>query len=182
MNIVKTFIKDLIIIRPQEFCDNRGSFFEAYNEAEFYNAGINCHFVQDNQSRSIKNVLRGMHIQKNYPQAKLIRVVKGTIWDVSVDMRRNSSTFGRWFGIELSAKNKKQILIPENFAHGFYTLSDDVEVLFKVTTSYHPGDEIGFIWNDKDIGIKWPIPQGISPILAEKDTQWRGFKETFLKK
>lgn len=180
MEIKSTPISGLSILEPRVICDNRGLFFEAYNESEFHKAGICYHFVQDNQSTSVKNVLRGVHVQRNFPQAKLARVISGVIWDVSVDMRRESPTFGKWFGVELSAQNKRQILIPENFAHGFYTLSDEAEVLYKVTTHFHSGDEIGFIWNDKDINIQWPIPKGIRPILADKDLNWKTFKETFL--
>jgi len=179
MNILQTYIDGLLIINPNVYVDNRGSFFESYNKSEFQKRGILCNFVQDNQSLSFKGILRGLHIQKNFPQAKIVRVLRGKIWDVAVDLRNESPTYGQWFGIELSSENKKQLLIPENFAHGFLTLSYEAEVLMKVTTHYHPEDEIGFIWNDPYINIEWPIPAEMNIILADKDKQWKTFRETF---
>jgi dTDP-4-dehydrorhamnose 3,5-epimerase len=179
MNLLKTYLDGLSIINPNIYDDNRGSFFEAYNKEELQGKGILYNFVQDNQLLSFKNVLRGVHVQKENPQAKIVRVLRGRIWDVAVDMRKHSLTYGKWFGLELSSENKKQLFIPENFAHGFLTLSDEAEVLMKVTTHYHPGDEIGFIWNDPFINIEWPIHVGMDIILADKDKQWKTFKETF---
>lgn len=149
-------IEGLCMIEPKVFDDNRGSFTEAYNESEFFEYGLSAHFVQDNEVHSKKGVLRGMHVNVNHPQAKLIRVLRGTIFDVVVDLRRTSVTYGKWFGVELSADNKKQLYIPEGFGHGYLTLSD-ADVLFKVTTHYIPGDEIGFAWNSTQNYFKWPV-------------------------
>ena len=134
-------------------------------------------FVQDNQSMSVKGVLRGLHFQKQYPQGKLVRVVRGTVFDVAVDLRPLSLTYGKWFGVELSAENKKQFYIPEGFAHGFLVLSDEAEFAYKCTDFYHPGDEGGLIWNDSDIGIAWPIEENMQLIISEKDQKWGGFHE-----
>lgn len=177
--IKSTSFNGLYIIEPDVYKDNRGFFFEAYNQKFMCEAGLNMNFVQDSQSLSKRGVLRGMHLQKDFPQGKLVRCINGRIWDVVVDLRKESKTFGKWYGIELSAENRKQLYIPENFGHGFLTLSDEAEVLFKVTDFYHPGDEIGFTWNDPDIDIKWPISDEIEIILAEKDMNWPGFKELF---
>ena len=152
-------------------------------------------FVQDNQSMSTKGVLRGLHYQKEYPQGKLVRVIKGTVFDVAVDLRRDSKTYGKWYGVELSEENKKQFYIPEGFAHGFLVLSDEAEFCYKVTDFYHPGDEGGLAWNDPEIGIKWPkvigeysgsaspkgykMEDGTLLNLSDKDKQMKGFKETF---
>ena len=136
-------------------------------------------FVQDNQSMSVKGVLRGLHFQKQYPQGKLVRVVKGTVFDVAVDLRAGSDTYGKWYGVELSEENKKQFYIPEGFAHGFLVLSDVAEFCYKCTDFYRPGDEGGMIWNDPEIGIEWPIPEGMRLIISEKDQKWKGFRDTF---
>ena len=152
---------------------------ETYNEQDFHEEGLMMKFVQDNQSMSVKGVLRGLHFQKQYPQGKLVRVIRGAVFDVAVDLRSDSKTFGKWFGVELTAENKKQFYIPEGFAHGFLVLSDEAEFVSKCTDFYHPGDEGGLAWNDPDIGINWPIPEGMELILSEKDQKWGGIKDGF---
>ncbi len=173
-------IAGLKVITPSVYGDNRGYFMETYNYNDFAAAGIDCTFVQDNQSASKKGVLRGLHFQIDYPQDKLVRVIKGEVFDVAVDLRKGSETFGKWFGVVLSEENKKQFFIPKNFAHGFLVLSDYAEFCYKVTDFYHPNDEGGMIWNDPEIGIKWPMPEGMTEkdlIFSEKDTKWGGIKE-----
>lgn len=173
-------IQGLCVIEPTVYGDARGYFVETYNYNDYKEAGINCVFVQDNQSASKKGVLRGLHFQINYPQAKLVRVVSGEVFDVAVDLRKGSETFGKWFGVVLSAENKKQFFVPEGFAHGFIVLSEQAEFAYKVTDFYHPNDEGGLFWNDSDIGIKWPIPAGMSQedlILSEKDKKWGGIRD-----
>lgn len=172
-------IEGLKVIEPMVFGDKRGYFMETYNANEFKDAGIDCVFVQDNQSASKKGVLRGLHFQIHYPQDKLVRAIYGEVYDVVVDLRRNHDTFGKWFGIVLSAENKKQILIPKGFAHGFVVLSDYAEICYKATDFYHPNDEGGLYWNDPDIGIEWQMPSGMSPedlILSDKDKAWGSFQ------
>jgi len=151
---IETPIKDLYVIEPTVFEDHRGYFMETYNENEFKKAGLNVDYVQDNQSKSKKGVLRGLHFQSKYPQGKLVRVIKGEVFDVAVDLRRNSETYGKWYGVILTEENKKQFYIPEGFAHGFLVLSDEAEFTYKCTDFYHPEDEGGIIWNDPDIGIE----------------------------
>lgn len=188
-------IEGLYIIEPSVFGDERGYFMETYNQKDFEEAGLNMVFVQDNQSMSVKGVLRGLHYQKQFPQGKLVRVVRGTVFDVAVDLRSNSKTYGKWFGVELSAENKKQFYIPEGFAHGFLVLSDEAEFCYKCTDFYHPGDEGGLAWNDPKIGIQWPhltgeyqgsasgagyeLEDGTPLNLSEKDQKWLGFEDTF---
>ena len=167
-------IEGLKVITPTVFGDNRGYFVETYNARDMAAAGIDRVFVQDNQSMSIKGVLRGLHFQKQFPQAKLVRAVRGTVFDVAVDLREGSKTYGKWFGVELSEDNFRQFYIPEGFAHGFLVLSDKAEFCYKVTDFYHPGDEGGLIWNDPTIGVEWPIPEGMELIFSEKDTKWPG--------
>lgn len=165
-------IKGLKIIEPSVFGDARGYFMETYNYNDFAEAGIDCQFVQDNQSASKKGVLRGLHSQKEYPQDKLVRVVNGEVYDVAVDMRPESETFGKWFGVLLSAENKKQFFIPKRFAHGFIVLSDYAEFCYKVTDFYHPNDELGIKWDDPEIAVEWPMPEGMTKddlIFSEKD-------------
>lgn len=162
-------IEGLCIIEPAVFGDERGYFMETYNQRDMAEAGLNMTFVQDNQSMSVKGVLRGLHFQKRYPQGKLIRVIKGEIFDVAVDLRKGSTSFGRWHGERLSEENKKQFYIPEGFAHGFYVLSEKAECCYKCTDFYHPDDEGGILWNDPEIGITWPLLPGIPVILSEKD-------------
>jgi len=176
---VDTVIPDLFIIKPTVFGDNRGFFMETYNKKEFERIGIDVDFVQDNHSKSKKGTLRGLHFQKEFPQAKLVRVIKGEVYDVVVDIRANSHTFGKWFGVILSEENKRQLLIPEGSAHGFLALTDIVEFTYKCSDYYHPEDEGGIIWNDPELSIEWPLEKyGIDdPLLSEKDTKWPTLKE-----
>lgn len=173
-------IAGLKVIEPAVFGDARGYFMETYNYQDFAEAGIDCTFVQDNQSSSKKGVLRGLHFQIHYPQDKLVRVVNGEVFDVAVDLREGSVTFGKWFGVILSAENKKQFFIPKGFAHGFVVLSEFAEFCYKVTDFYHPNDEGGLLWKDNEIGVQWPMPEGMSEddlILSDKDKVWGGLKE-----
>ena len=173
-------IKGLMVIEPTVFGDDRGYFMETYNYNDFAEAGIDCRFVQDNQSASKKGVLRGLHFQIHYPQDKLVRVIVGEVFDVAVDLREGSETFGKWYGVRLSAENKKQFFVPKGFAHGFIVLSDYAEFCYKVTDFYHPNDEGGLMWNDPDIAVEWPMPDGMTEedlILSEKDRVNSSFKE-----
>jgi dTDP-4-dehydrorhamnose 3,5-epimerase len=173
-------IEGLKVITPSVFGDERGYFMETYNLNDFKEAGIDMEFVQDNQSSSKKGVLRGLHFQINYPQDKLVRVVSGEVFDVAVDLREGSKTYGKWYGVKLSAENKKQFFIPKNFAHGFIVLSEFAEFAYKCADFYHPNDEGGIAWNDPDIGIEWPIPEGLRAenlIISEKDRNWGGIQE-----
>ena len=172
-------IEGLYVIEPTVFIDERGYFMETYNQNDFKEAGLNMTFVQDNQSMSVKGVLRGLHFQKQYPQGKLVRAVRGTVFDVAVDLRSDSKTYGKWFGVTLSAENKKQFYIPEGFAHGFLVLSDEAEFAYKCTDFYHPGDEGGLLWSDPEIGVDWPIEPGMELIISDKDKKWSGLKDTF---
>ena len=149
-------IEGLCVITPAVHGDNRGYFMETYSQRDMEENGIYINFVQDNQSMSIKGVLRGLHFQKNFPQTKLVRVIKGSVFDVAVDLRRESATYGKWYGIELTEENKKQFLIPRGFAHGFLVLSDTAEFCYKCDDFYHANDEGGLAWNDPKIGIQWP--------------------------
>ena len=177
ITVETTPIEGLFVITPTVFGDERGYFMETYNIADFKEAGIDCEFVQDNQSASKKGVLRGLHFQIEHSQAKLVRVFHGEVFDVAVDMRKGSKTYGKWFGVRLSEENKKMLFIPKNFAHGFLVLSDFAEFTYKCTDLYHPGDEGGIIYNDPDIGIDWPIPDGMELILSDKDKKWPTLKE-----
>lgn len=170
-------IEGLKVITPTVFGDSRGYFMETYNYNDFAEAGISVQFVQDNQSASKKGVLRGLHFQINYPQDKLVRVVNGEVFDVAVDLREGSVTYGKWFGVLLSAENKKQFFIPKGFAHGFLVLSDYAEFAYKCSDFYHPNDEGGIVYNDPKIGVEWPIPEGMELIMSEKDTKWGGLFE-----
>ena len=188
-------IEGLCVITPAVHGDKRGYFMETYNQRDMEEAGLNLNFVQDNQSSSTKGVLRGLHFQKQYPQGKLVRAIRGSVFDVAVDLRKHSKTYGKWFGVELTEENKKQFYIPEGFAHGFLVLSDIAEFCYKCTDFYHPGDEGGIAWNDPEIGITWPEVQGeydgtasakgytlsdSTPLnLSEKDQNWGGLKDTF---
>lgn len=165
----ETFIKDLFVITPTVFGDHRGYFMETYQKEEFANAGIDVEFVQDNESRSVRGVLRGLHFQKTQPQGKLVRVVEGSVFDVAVDLRGNSETYGKWYGVILSAENKKQFYVPEGFAHGFVVLSDTATFVYKCTRLYAPGDEGGLAYDDPDVGIEWPITDDMELKLSEKD-------------
>ena len=169
-------IEGLYIIEPTVHGDNRGYFMETYNQREMNEAGIDTVFVQDNQSASIRGVLRGLHRQINFPQSKLVRVIKGTVYDVAVDLRENSPTYLKWYGIELSEENKKQFFIPKGFAHGFLVLSDYAEFCYKVDDFFHPNDEGGIAYNDPTIGVKWPIEDDMRIILSEKDKAWQPLK------
>lgn len=170
-------IEGIKIIEPTVFGDARGYFMETYNYNDFKEAGIDQVFVQDNQSASRGGVLRGLHFQKQYPQDKLVRVISGEVFDVAVDLREGSPTYGRWVGAVLSAENKKQLFIPKNFAHGFYVCSDYAEFTYKCTDFYHPDDEGGLRWDDPEIGIDWPIPEGTTPVMSERDKVWGSFGE-----
>ena len=170
-------IDGLKIITPTVFGDARGYFMETYNYNDYKEAGIPEVFVQDNQSASKKGVLRGLHFQKQFPQDKLVRVIKGEVFDVAVDLREDSATFGKWFGVVLSEENKKQFFIPKNFAHGFLVLSDYAEFCYKCTDFYHPNDEGGLYFKDPAIGIDWPIPEGMELIMSDKDMHWGGLEE-----
>ena len=172
-------IKGLCVITPAVHGDNRGYFSETYNQRDINEAGLAYNFVQDNQSSSTKGVLRGLHFQIHYPQAKLVRVIRGAVYDVAVDLRRDSGTFGKYFGIELTAENHKQLLIPRGFAHGFLVLSDMAEFCYKCDDFYHPNDEGGIIWNDPDINISWPEID--TPLnFSEKDRNLPTFKEAVI--
>ena len=188
-------IDGLYVIEPTVHGDARGYFMETYNQKDMEEAGLTMKFVQDNQSCSTKGVLRGLHFQKEFPQGKLVRVVKGKVFDVAVDLRSNSKTYGQWFGVELSEENKKQFYISEGFAHGFLVLSDVAEFCYKCTDFYHPGDEGGLAWDDPSIGIVWPelvgkyngnasangykMTDGTAINLSEKDEKWLTLKDTF---
>lgn len=175
-----TEIEGVFIAEPAVFPDERGYFMETYNENDFKEEGIDLTFVQDNQSKSSKGVLRGLHFQKTQPQGKLVRVISGEVFDVAVDLRKASRTYGKWIGVRLSAENKKQFFIPKGFAHGFVVLSDEAEFVYKCTDFYKGDDEGGILWNDPDIGIEWPIEDiGEEKILlSEKDKLWKPLKDT----
>ena len=187
-------IEGLYVIEPAVHGDARGYFSETYNQNDMHEAGLDMIFVQDNESMSTKGVLRGLHFQKHYPQGKLVRVVKGAVYDVAVDLRQNSKTYGRYFAVTLSEENHKQFYISEGFAHGFLVLSDEAKFCYKVTDFYHPGDESGMAWNDPEIGIDWPVvgeydgsadasgyvmEDGTKLNLSDKDQKWVGIKDTF---
>lgn len=174
---IETKIKDLYIIEPEVFGDDRGYFLESYNKRDFKKFGINIDFVQDNESKSKKGVLRGMHFQTKYPQGKLVRVTEGIVFDVAVDMRKNSPTYGKWEGVVLSSENKRQFYVPEGFAHGFLVLSDTATFNYKCTNYYAPEYDCGFIWNDKDVNINWPVNDLKKIILSKKDKEHKTFSE-----
>ena len=188
-------IEGLCVITPAVHGDSRGYFMETYSQRDMEENDINITFVQDNQSMSVKGVLRGLHFQKHFPQTKLVRVIKGSVFDVAVDLRADSKTYGKWFGVELTEENKKQFLIPRGFAHGFLVLSDTAEFCYKCDDFYHPNDEGGLAWNDPEIGITWPQVQGDYPgcasaagytmadgtalNLSDKDQKWLCLRDTF---
>ena len=188
IQVTKCPIEGLYIIEPKVHGDDRGYFMETYSQRDMAEHGIHINFVQDNQSMSVKGVLRGLHFQKNYPQTKLVRVIKGRVFDVAVDLREGSATFGQWFGVELTEENKKQFLISRGFAHGFLVLSDTAEFCYKCDVFYHPNDEGGLAWNDPAIGIVWPelvgeyqgsasaegysLTDGTKLNLSDKDQRW----------
>ena len=169
-------IDGLCVIQPTVHGDARGYFMETYNQRDMQANGIDAVFVQDNQSMSKRGVLRGLHFQKQHPQAKLVRVISGAVYDVAVDLRNGSKTFGKWYGRELSAENKKQLYIPQGFAHGFLVLSDVAEFCYKVTDFWHPNDEGGIIWKDADIGVKWPLDK-VYVVHSFSKKKWRGSGE-----
>ncbi|MBQ4233246.1 MAG: dTDP-4-dehydrorhamnose 3,5-epimerase [Lachnospiraceae bacterium] len=180
IKVTRCDIEGLCVIEPTVFKDERGYFVETYNRNDFEAEGLDMTFVQDNQSMSTKGVLRGLHFQKEYAQGKLVRVVDGEVFDVAVDLREGSPTLGKWFGVRLSSENQKQFYIPKGFAHGFIVLSDIAVFAYKCTDFYHPGDEGGLKFDDPDIGVDWPIPEGMTKddlIISEKDTKWSGIKE-----
>lgn len=167
-------IEGLKVITPTVHGDARGYFVETYNYNDFKAAGIDVEFVQDNQSASKKGVLRGLHFQIQHPQDKLVRVIKGEVFDVAVDLRKGSPTFGQWHGVLLSEENMKQFFVPRGFAHGYLVLSDYAEFCYKCSDFYHPGDEGGLKYDDPEIGVQWPIPEGMELTLLERDTKWGG--------
>ena len=173
----KTGIEGLVVVEPKVFGDNRGYFMETYNYNDFKAAGLDMVFVQDNQSKSKKGVLRGLHFQKKNPQGKLVRVVSGEVYDVAVDLRRGSDTYGKWYGVLLSAEHKKQFYVPEGFAHGFVVMSETAEFVYKCTRFYDPSDEGGLMWNDPEIGIDWPVPENAELLLSEKDQHHQPLKD-----
>ncbi|HML04250.1 MAG TPA: dTDP-4-dehydrorhamnose 3,5-epimerase [Methanobacterium sp.] len=175
---IETSIKDVYIIEPTVFGDERGYFMETYHADEFKESGLDVTFVQDNQSKSKRGVLRGLHFQYTNPQGKLVRVIKGEVFDVAVDLRKDSPTYGKWEGVILSEDNKKQFYVPEGFAHGFLVLSEVAEFTYKCTDFYDPSDEGGILWNDLDIGIEWPIGDVDEVLLSDKDKQWKTLEET----
>ena len=173
----QTEIPGVVVIEPQVFGDDRGYFMETYQKDQFAAAGIDKEFVQDNQSSSVKGVLRGLHFQIEHPQSKLVRVVSGEVFDVAVDLRPDSPTYGKWEGAVLSAENRRQFFVPRGFAHGFLVLSDIAEFCYKCDDVYHPNDEGGLMWNDPEIGIEWPISEGMELVLSEKDKAHPGLKD-----
>ncbi|MDZ7895492.1 MAG: dTDP-4-dehydrorhamnose 3,5-epimerase [Sphingobium sp.] len=176
MNIVPTDIPDLLIIEPKVFGDDRGFFLESWNASVFKDLGLDLQFVQDNHSRSARGVLRGLHFQNPNPQGKLVRVVAGRVWDVAVDLRKSSPTFGKWAGVELSAANKRMFWVPPGFAHGFVSLEDGTDFLYKCTSFYEPANEHSLAWDDPTVGIEWPL-EGIEPQLSAKDKQGKPLAE-----
>ena len=197
IKVTKATIEGLYIIEPAVFGDSRGYFTETYNQRDMIEAGLNMTFVQDNESVSTKGVLRGLHFQKTHPQGKLVRVMEGRVFDVAVDIRQGSPTFGKWFGVELTEDNHKQFYISPGFAHGFLVLSERAKFAYKCTDFYHPEDEGGLAWNDPDIGIVWPelvgnykgtpsgdgyaLTDGTPLKLSEKDEEWEGIKAKVFK-
>lgn len=165
----QTSIEGVMVVDVTSYGDERGYFLETYKKPDFIAGGIDASFVQDNQSSSVKGVLRGLHFQIEHPQAKLVRVVSGQVFDVAVDLRVGSSTYGKWEGVELSAENRRQFFVPRGFAHGFLVLSDRAEFCYKCDDIYRPGDEGGLMWDDPEIGIEWPVAEGMELILSEKD-------------
>ncbi|MHB8129614.1 MAG: dTDP-4-dehydrorhamnose 3,5-epimerase [Mobilitalea sp.] len=175
--IHETSINGVFIIQPKVYGDSRGYFLETWSEKDYHLAGINASFVQDNQSKSTRGVLRGLHFQKKFPQGKLVRVISGEVFDVAVDLRFDSKTFGKWFGVILSEILQNQLYVPPGFAHGFLVLSDEAVFTYKCTEFYHPEDEGGIKWDDRTIGIEWPN-SGLSPLLSEKDIKLPLFNKT----
>ncbi len=169
MNVSGTTIEGVMVFEPRVFDDNRGFFMETYQKERYKQAGIDCHFVQDNLSYSVQGTLRGLHYQLHHPQAKLIQVIYGAIFDISVDIRRGSSTFGKWTGVHILGKNRRQVFVPVGFAHGFCIISNSAYVLYKCSDFYKPEDEMGILWSDPEIAIEWPISD---PLLSVKDREY----------
>lgn len=169
MKVTPTSLPDVLIIEPRAFEDKRGFFMETYHQKRYEQSSISCIFVQDNLSHSVRGILRGLHYQLQHPQAKLVQVINGAIFDVAVDIRQGSPTFGKWTGAHISDKNRHQIFVPEGFAHGFCVLSETADVIYKCTDFYTPDDERGILWSDLSIGIDWPIAD---PLLSDKDSQY----------
>jgi dTDP-4-dehydrorhamnose 3,5-epimerase len=176
VELITTAIEGLIVVKPRVFGDQRGFFLESWNQSAFAEQGLNLNFVQDNHSRSARGVLRGLHYQQPNPQGKLVRVVAGRAWDVAVDLRAGSPTYGRWAGVELSAENQLMFWVPPGFAHGFLSLEDGTDFLYKCTSFYDPMNEHSLRWNDPDIGIEWPL-EGIEPQLSAKDKIGKSLSE-----
>ena len=174
---IESDIKDVVIVDCKVYGDDRGGFMETYKRSDFVKGGITADFVQDNQSMSKRGVLRGLHFQIAHPQAKLVRVVEGSVYDVCVDLRAGSPTFGKWEGVELSGENHRQLFIPRGFAHGFYVMSETAVFCYKCDDVYHPNDEGGITWNDKDRAVAWPLGVGTEPILSQKDQMHPTFAE-----
>jgi dTDP-4-dehydrorhamnose 3,5-epimerase len=172
-----TAIPEVVLIKPKVFKDARGHFFESWTERKFAGAALDLKFVQDNQNRSEQHVLRGLHYQLSKPQGKLVRVVTGAVFDVAVDLRRRSATFGRWVGAELTADNHHMLWVPPGFGHGFMVLSDSVHFLYKCTEFYYPEDERAIRWDDADIGITWPLPPGAQPVISARDAAAHAFRD-----
>jgi len=177
-NFIQTKLKGVFIIDTGVFGDDRGYFMETYNYNQFKDAGLDMVFVQDNQSKSKKGVLRGLHFQNSHTQGKLVRVIKGEVFDVAVDLRKESNTYGQWVGVLLSQENKKQFYVPKGFAHGFLVLSDEAEFCYKCTDYYHQEDENGISWNDPTVNIQWPLDGIQDLLLSEKDKKWKPLNET----
>jgi dTDP-4-dehydrorhamnose 3,5-epimerase len=177
MEFAPTEIPDVVLIRPKVFGDARGFFFESWEEKKFAAAGLDMKFVQDNHSRSTRNILRGLHYQVQQPQGKLVRVVTGTVFDVAVDIRRSSPTFGRWVGVTLSEENHHMLWVPAGFAHGFVVLSESADFLYRCTDFWAPAHERAIQWNDPDLNIAWPLPKGVEPVLSGKDAQAKRFRD-----
>lgn len=174
---IKTSLDGAIIIEPEVYTDERGYFMETFNEAMFQENGLEVRFVQDNESMSVRGVLRGLHFQREKPQGKLVRVIRGEIFDVAVDLRKDSETYGEWTGVRLSDENRREFFIPEGFAHGFLALSDECIVNYKCTELYHPEYDSGIPWDDPDIGIDWPLEMVDDLIISEKDRNWKPLRE-----
>jgi len=172
-----TAIPDIVLIRPKVFGDARGFFLESWEERKFAASGIDAKFVQDNHSRSARHTLRGLHYQIHHPQGKLVRVITGAVYDVAVDIRRSSPTFGRWVGVTLSAENHHMLWVPAGFAHGFLVLSESADFVYRCTDFYMPGAERAIQWNDPDLQVDWPLPKGSSPVLSAKDTVAPRFRD-----
>ena len=177
VRVSKTPIEGLRVVEPQVFEDARGYFMESYHRRDFADAGIDVEFVQDNQARSVKGTLRGLHFQKRHPQAKLVRVLQGRVFDVAVDIRQGSPTFGRWHGEILDAESRRQFFVPVGFAHGYLVLTDTAVFAYKCSDFYHPDDEGGLLWSDPDVGIEWPLQVIGEPLLSEKDRQMPGLSD-----